>query len=261
MCGSLAHGDAQGDWGAVMLAARAEVAARGPSGERTIPIDDLFQGPFTTTLAADEIVTEVRVPDPGARASGTYLKLERKVGDYATAAVAVQLSLANGTVAQAGIGLTGVGPTSLRAGAAEDLLRGAEPTEDVIREAAGLAAAAAEPQQRHPRDGRVQAQPRPRLHRARPAHRSRGRTGRLRRIEMTQLANEAGLHTVEVTVNGTVRLGRGRAARPARPLHPGEPRPHRHAHRLRHDQLRSVHRARRRRPDEVVHDVRRPGAR
>ncbi len=143
--GSLAHGDAQGDWGAVMLAARAEVVARGPSGERTIAIDDLFKSPFTTTLAPDEIVTEVRVPDPGARASGTYLKLERKVGDYATAAVAVQLSLDDGTIAQAGIGLTGVGPTNLRAGAAEDLLRGAEPTEDVIKEAAALAAAAAMP--------------------------------------------------------------------------------------------------------------------
>ena len=146
VCGSLAHADPQGDWGAVMLAARAEVVARGPGGTRTIPIDELFQGPFTTQLAPNEIITDVRVPDPGARASGTYLKLERKVGDYATAAVAVQLSFANGTVAQAGIALTGVGPVNLRARAAEEALVGAEPTDTAIREAARLAAEAAQPQ-------------------------------------------------------------------------------------------------------------------
>lgn len=145
VCGSLAHADPQGDWGAVMLAARAEVAVQGTAGSRTIPIDDFFQGPFTTVLAPNEIVIEVRVPDPGARSSGTYLKLERKVGDYATAAVAVQLSFANGTISQAGIGLTGVGGSNIRAAAAEDLLRGSEPTDDAIREASRLAADAAEP--------------------------------------------------------------------------------------------------------------------
>jgi len=144
--GSLAHADPQGDWGAVMLAARASVVAQGPDGERTIPIDDFLEGPFTTTLAPDEVITEVRVPDPGARSSGTYLKLERKVGDYATAAVAVQVSLDNGHVGEAGIALTAVGPTNLRAKAAEDALRGAEPTDAAIVEAARLAAEAAQPQ-------------------------------------------------------------------------------------------------------------------
>jgi carbon-monoxide dehydrogenase medium subunit len=90
-------------------------------------------------------VTSVRVPDPGPRAGGTYLKLERKVGDYATVAVAVQLSFANGTVAQAGIALTGVGPTNLRAAASEQALVGSEPTEAAIAEAARLAAEAAQP--------------------------------------------------------------------------------------------------------------------
>jgi carbon-monoxide dehydrogenase medium subunit len=146
VAGSLAHADPQGDWGAVMLAARAEVVARGLGGERTIPIDDFFRGPFTTALEPTEIVTEVRVPDPGPRASGTYLKLERKVGDYATAAVAVQLSFANGTVGRAGIGLTGVGATNIRAREAEQALEGSEPTGAAIREAARLAAEAAEPQ-------------------------------------------------------------------------------------------------------------------
>ena len=146
VCGSLAHADPQGDWGAVMLAARGEVVAQGPGGERTIPIDDLLRGPFTTSLAPDEVITEARVPDPGARTSGTYLKLERKVGDYATAAVAIQVTLKNGTIGEAGIALTGVGPINIRATAAEDALRGAEPSDSAIENAARLAAEAAEPQ-------------------------------------------------------------------------------------------------------------------
>jgi aerobic carbon-monoxide dehydrogenase medium subunit len=144
--GSLAHADPQGDWGTVMLAARASIVAQGPDGERAIPIDDFLEGPFTTTLAPDEVITEVRIPDPGSRSSGTYLKLERRVGDYATAGVAVQASLDNGHVGQVGIALTGVGPTNLRATAAEDGLRGAEPTDAAIVEAAKLAAKAAQPQ-------------------------------------------------------------------------------------------------------------------
>ena len=128
-----------------MLAVRAEVNVRSSNGTRTIPIDDFFEGPFTTVLEPNEIITDVRVPDPGPRSSGTYLKLERKVGDYATAAVAVQLSFSNGTVSQAGIALTGVGGSNIRAGAAEDVLRGAEPTTEAIGEAARLAAEAAEP--------------------------------------------------------------------------------------------------------------------
>ena len=145
VCGSLAHADPQGDWGAVMLAARAEVTAASSQGSRTIPIDDLFQGPFATALAPNELITSVRVPDPGPRASGAYLKLERKVGDYATAAVAVQLSFANGTVSHAGIGLTGVAANNLRARAAEEALAGSELTEEAIGAAARLAAEAAQP--------------------------------------------------------------------------------------------------------------------
>lgn len=145
LCGSLAHADPQGDWGSVMLAARASVVARGPAGTRTIPVDELIAGPFTTSLAPDEVIVEARVPDPGPRTSGTYLKLERKVGDYATAAVAVQVTLENGHVGQVGIALTGVGPSNLRASAAEDALRGSVPTDDAVREAARLAAEAADP--------------------------------------------------------------------------------------------------------------------
>jgi len=146
ICGSLAHADPQGDWGSAMLAARGSVVVRGPNGERTIAVDELSLGPFMTTLQPDELITEVRVPDPGPRTGGAYLKLERKVGDFATAAVAVQVTMDNGSVGQVGIGLTGVGATNVRATAAEDALRGSEPTDEAIAAAARLAGEAAEPQ-------------------------------------------------------------------------------------------------------------------
>jgi carbon-monoxide dehydrogenase medium subunit len=145
VCGSLAHADPQGDWGSALLAMRAEVVAQGPDGTRTIPLDELFDGPFVSTLEPTEIITEVRVPDPGPDAGGTYLKLERKVGDYATVGVAVHLAMNDGKVGRAGIALTAVGPTNLRATAAEEALAGSELTDAAIREAARLAAEAAQP--------------------------------------------------------------------------------------------------------------------
>ena len=145
VCGSLAHADPQGDWGSALLAMDAEVVARGLDGTRTIPLRELFEGPFVTSLAPTEIITEVRVPDPGPAAAGTYLKLERKVGDFATVGVAIHLAMADGKVGKAGIAMTAVGPTNLRASAAEEALAGSELTDDVIREAARLAAEAAQP--------------------------------------------------------------------------------------------------------------------
>jgi aerobic carbon-monoxide dehydrogenase medium subunit len=146
VCGSLAHADPQGDWGSALLAANARVVARGPSGDREIPLSELFVGPFMTTLEPAEIVTEVRVPDPGPRAGGSYKKLERKVGDFATAAVGVQVELDDaGTIRRAGIGLTGVGATNLRAERAEDALAGAEPGDEAFAEAGRLAAEDADP--------------------------------------------------------------------------------------------------------------------
>jgi len=145
VCGSLAHADPQGDWASALLAIGATVVVRSSSGERTIPLEDFLQGPFTTALEPAEVVTEVRVPDPGARASGTYLKLERKVGDFATVGVAVHVSLGDGRIARAGIALTGVGPVNARAAEAERALAGAEPDEEAIRAAARLAAEQAQP--------------------------------------------------------------------------------------------------------------------
>jgi carbon-monoxide dehydrogenase medium subunit len=146
VCGSVAHGDPQGDWGSALLAANATVVARGPDGERTIPLSEFFHGPFMTALEPTEIVTEVRVPDPGPHAGGSYLKLERKIGDFATAAAGVQVELDNGgRIARAGIALTGVGATNVRAERAEQSLAGAEPGEAAFRDAARLAAEEADP--------------------------------------------------------------------------------------------------------------------
>jgi aerobic carbon-monoxide dehydrogenase medium subunit len=147
--GSLAHADPQGDWGSALLAAGAQLEVVSSGGARTIPLMELFQGPFTTSLQPNEIARAVQVPDPGDRAGGTYLKLERKIGDFATVGVAVHLSFDNGSVGRAGMALTGVGPSNLRAEAAEESLAGAQLNDDTIQEAARLAAEAAQPRSDH----------------------------------------------------------------------------------------------------------------
>ena len=144
--GNLAHGDPANDHPATMLAPGAEVVARGRSGTRRIPIAGFFTGPFSTALGPGEILVEVRVPVPAERSGGAYRKLERKVGDFATAAVAAQLTLrADGACESAGIGLTNVGLTPIKAEKAEAALRGKRLDDKTIAEAARLAAAAAEP--------------------------------------------------------------------------------------------------------------------
>lgn len=144
--GNLAHGDPANDHPATMLALRAEVVATGPGGQRVIPIDDFFEGLFSTALGAGDILTEIRIPVPARGSGGAYKKLERKVGDFATAASAVQLTLGpNGAVAKAGIALTNAGPVPVRAKDAETYLIGKAPSEQAIAEAARLAGAAATP--------------------------------------------------------------------------------------------------------------------
>jgi aerobic carbon-monoxide dehydrogenase medium subunit len=145
VAGSLAHADPQGDWGSALLAAGASVQAEGPSGARTIPLDDLLQGPFTTALEPTEVITWVQVPEPDGPCGGAYLKLERKIGDFATAAVGVHVSFSNGKVERARIALTGVGPRNMRAKAAEDALVARELDGEAIVEAGRLAAEGAEP--------------------------------------------------------------------------------------------------------------------
>jgi aerobic carbon-monoxide dehydrogenase medium subunit len=144
--GNLAHADPANDHPATMLAYGAEVVATGPKGERSIGISGFFTDAFSTALSHDEILTEIRIPKAKPRSAGAYLKLERKVGDYATAAVAVQLALdSGGKVASAGIGLTNVGLTPIFAAAASESLRGKGLSDDAVAEAAKLAAKAAEP--------------------------------------------------------------------------------------------------------------------
>ena len=144
--GNLAHGDPANDHPATMLALGAEVVAVGPKGERRIAIGSFFTGPFATSLKPDEILVEIRIPQPVAKSGGAYLKLERKVGDFATAAVAAQLTLgAHGACDQMGIGLTNVGLTPIKATKAEAALKGKAPDEAAIKRAAELAAEASEP--------------------------------------------------------------------------------------------------------------------
>lgn len=146
VCGNVAHADPANDHPAVMLAYRAEVVAEGPNGRRTIPIDDFFVDTFVTALAPDEVLVELRIPAPTPGSGGAYQKLERKVGDYAIAGVAVQLQLDDaGEVIRAGIGLTNLGPMPIRAVAAENALVGRIPDEGALAIAADLAVDATDP--------------------------------------------------------------------------------------------------------------------
>jgi carbon-monoxide dehydrogenase medium subunit len=145
--GSLCHNDPAGDWAAAALAARGEVIVRGKNGERTVSIDEFLVDSFTTAVADGEMALAVRFPMPDDRTGGSYQKVERKVGDFATAAAAVQLSLgADGTIRQAGIALSAAGPCAVRVGEAEQLLNGQRPSADVIRAAADAASRRSEPQ-------------------------------------------------------------------------------------------------------------------
>lgn len=144
--GNLAHGDPANDHPATMLALGAQVVVLGPNGERVIPITEFFTGIFTTALAHDEILIEIQVPIPAARSGGAYLKLERKVGDFATAATAVQLTLSTGgEIEKAGIGLTAAAPTMVNASAAAQSLIGKKPDDEVLDAAAAAAAEATSP--------------------------------------------------------------------------------------------------------------------
>lgn len=144
--GNLAHGDPGNDHPATMLALGAQVVATGPKGERVIPVEQFFQGLFRTALRPDEVLTEIRVPVPPARSAGAYVKLERKVGDYATAAAAVQITLdGKGGIERAGIGLTNLGPMPIKAVDAEKFLAGKRPDAATLGETAQRAAKASSP--------------------------------------------------------------------------------------------------------------------
>jgi carbon-monoxide dehydrogenase medium subunit len=146
MCGSVAHCDPEGDWNSVLLATGAEVVARGPDGERSIAIGDFVQDFFTSSLNDDEMVIAVHIPVPSGPSGGSYQKLERKVGDYATVGVAAHLELAaDGTISAAGVAMTSVAPINLKATGAEAVLVGNAPSAELFAEAGEAAAAAADP--------------------------------------------------------------------------------------------------------------------
>jgi carbon-monoxide dehydrogenase medium subunit len=145
--GSLCHNDPAGDWTTTALAARAEIEVRGKGGSRWVKIDDFLVDSFTTAVQEGEMALGVRFPAPDDRTAGSYQKVERKVGDYATAAAAVQVSLsADGTIREAGIALSAAGPCAIRVDEAERLLQGQKPSADLLRAAAAAASRRSEPQ-------------------------------------------------------------------------------------------------------------------
>ncbi len=145
--GSLCHNDPAGDWTAAALAARADVVVRGPDGTRTVPIDAFLVDSYTTAVRDGEMAVAVRFPAPGDRTAGAYAKVERKVGDFATAAAAVQVSLRpDGRIEQAGIALSAAGPCAVRVDEAERLLVEQMPTAELARAAGDAASRRSEPQ-------------------------------------------------------------------------------------------------------------------
>jgi aerobic carbon-monoxide dehydrogenase medium subunit len=149
LVGSLCHADPQGDWASVMLALDGEVVAASATGRRVIPMTEFVTGPFQTVLRPDELAVEARVPPPQGTYSGRYLKLERRIGDFATVGVAVAVDMSGSTVNRAGVALTGVGPSNIKVVEAEKVLAGSDMGADVVEEAARLAAEAAQPRTDH----------------------------------------------------------------------------------------------------------------
>ncbi len=232
LCGSVAHCDPEGDWNSVLLATGADVVARGRNGERIVPIADFVVDFFTNALADDEMVTEVRIPVPTGRAGGSYQKLERKVGDYATVAVAAHLELGDdGTIARAGVALTAVAPDEH-----EGRRRGGRCSSASSRATSCSPRRASSPR-RHPSRATTYA--------ARPNGSATSCASFTRRALAAAAAQAQGGELERRGDHGHGQRNgahaRRRAAHAARRLRPHERRAHRHAHRLRHDQLRRVH--------------------
>ena len=149
LVGSLCHADPQGDWASVVMALGGSIVAQGPGGRRAIPIAGFVTGPFQNVLEPDEIAVEAVIPAAKGMRAGGYLKLERRVGDFATVGVAVAVETAGESVTRAGIALTGVGGSTIDASAAADALVGRPLTAESIGRAADLAAEAARPRTDH----------------------------------------------------------------------------------------------------------------
>ena len=149
LVGSLCHADPQGDWASVVMALGGHIVAQGPGGRRNIRVADFVTGPFQNTLETGEIAVEAVIPAPRGATGGGYLKLERRVGDFATVGVAVAVETSGELVTRAGIALTGVGSSTIAAEAAGAALVGKSLTSETIEEAAALAAEASRPRTDH----------------------------------------------------------------------------------------------------------------
>jgi carbon-monoxide dehydrogenase medium subunit len=134
--GSIAHGDPASDLPTVLLALDAELVVQGPQGERTVPAGEFFRGVFETALGPRDVLTEIRVPKLGP-SGWSYLKFTRRAQDWATVGVAAVVRRSNGAVEDAAIALTNMGPTPVRAHAAEGALRAVD---DVAAAAEAVAA-------------------------------------------------------------------------------------------------------------------------
>jgi carbon-monoxide dehydrogenase medium subunit len=143
--GNLAHADPANDHPAVMLALGATLVAKGPKGTREIPVDSFFVGLFESALTANELLIEVRVPSPAKGQGSAYEKLERKVGDYAISAAAVNITMDGDTCRAVRVGLTNVSAVPMRAKQAEAALTGKKVDEAALEAAAKAAAAECDP--------------------------------------------------------------------------------------------------------------------
>jgi carbon-monoxide dehydrogenase medium subunit len=142
--GSVAHADPASDWPAALIAAGARIVCRGPAGERTIAAREFFLDTFQTAIEPTEVLTEIRFGRRPRGAGGAYVKLERRAGDFATVGVASVTLIEGGSIAWAGIGVTGVSPSPFAATEAEAALTGQTPGEDLFRRAGAAAAAMSE---------------------------------------------------------------------------------------------------------------------
>jgi carbon-monoxide dehydrogenase medium subunit len=145
VAGSLAHADPAAELPALVLCLDGSVVARSRRGERVVPAADLFAGPLMTTLGADELVTETRWPLPPRHAGWGFHEVARRHGDFALVGVAAVVTVRGGRVERAAVSLFGVGPTPVRATAAEARLLGQAPTAAAVDEAARAAAAGLDP--------------------------------------------------------------------------------------------------------------------
>ncbi len=137
--GNIAHGDAANDHPAVMIALNAEITITGKDGSRNVPIDEFFFGFYSTAIQHGELLTEISFPVPDGKYGNAYHKVERKVGDYATAGAAIHLVMDGENCTYAGIGLTNVNATPLRASRSEQALVGTDLNDEAINTAAQFA--------------------------------------------------------------------------------------------------------------------------